>query len=39
VTGHGDKQRNDANRVDNDKERNEIVEKLVRHAATGVIFY
>jgi flagellar basal body rod protein FlgB len=39
VTGHGDKQRNDANRVDNDKERNEIVEEPVRHAATGAIFY
>jgi hypothetical protein len=39
VTGHGDKQRNDANRVDNDKECNEIVEELVRHPATGAIFY
>jgi flagellar basal body rod protein FlgB len=39
VTGHRDKQRNDANRVDNDKERNEIVEELVRHAAAGAIFY
>ena len=33
VAGYGNKQRDDADRIDNDKERDEVVEELFRHAS------